>query len=100
GVYPIDQFNPQIAADADGDFVVVWGKDEGDGAFARRYDAAGNPRGAAFQVGSFAEARNPVVAMDADGDFVIAWQAYDADGPAIFAQHFDATGGPQGAVRV
>jgi hypothetical protein len=97
------QQNPAVAADADGDFVVVWESIEQDGystgIFARRFDAAGQPQAAEFQVNSYTSdvQRNPTVAMDSDGDFVVAWQSYLQDGDyyGIFAQRFNAAGVPQ-----
>jgi hypothetical protein len=116
------QDNPDVAVDADGDFVVVWqsysygdtpdenGYTWGDtDIFAQRYDANGNPIGGEFQVNTTAEdwQENADVAMDADGDFVVVWQSYsygdtpDENGYTwgdtdIFAQRYDANGNPIG----
>ena len=77
-----DNTNPSVAMDADGDFVVAW---EGTGSAggiisARRYSAAGNPRGAPFRVDVTPEpdagVRDPAVAVDDDGDFVVAWDVF------------------------
>src|SRR5687767_537339 len=67
-----DQSSSAIAADADGDFVVVWQSYAQDGSnfgiYAQRYDAAGAARGAEFRVNTFTTGsqRFPAVAMDAD----------------------------------
>ena len=98
------QDNPAVAMDADGDFVVAWdsfGQDGSfDGVFARRYNAAGVPQGAEFQVNSFTsnQQKDAAVAMDADGDFVVVWESGSQDGDdyGIFAQRYDAAGVPQG----
>ncbi|MBM4095026.1 MAG: hypothetical protein FJ276_37290, partial [Planctomycetes bacterium] len=64
---------PDIAMDADGDFVVTWGRLGN--VQARRYSATGEPAGDEFSVNTLAgEHRDSVIAMDADGNFVIAWQ--------------------------
>ena len=91
---------PVVAADADGDFVVVWKKYDIESPFggawhvyARRYSADGTPQGPQFQVstreqGGIAE---PAVAMADDGRFVIAWQA-----TGIVARRYGADGSPRG----
>jgi hypothetical protein len=95
---------PDIAMDADGDFVVAWTswnpRSSSLGVFAQRFDAVGNAVGVEFQVNSFTTGAQmgPAVAMDADGDFVVAWQSdgQDGSGVGIFAQHYDAAGVAQG----
>jgi hypothetical protein len=99
------QWQPAVAMDADGDFVVTWesyGQDgDSSGVFAQRFDAAGNPVGGEFQVNSFTidTQEAPSVAMDADGDFVVAWweldRLYGYD-RGVFAQRYDAAGNPVG----
>ena len=92
-----DQGYPQVAMDADGNFVVAWfseGQDgSGYGVYAQRYDAAGALQGSEFPVNATTAGSQsyPSVAMDADGDFVVAWSSYgqDGDGGGIFAQRFD-----------
>ncbi len=102
---PFFQFEPNIALDADGDFVVVYvgaGQDGSDnGVFARRFTSSGVAVGIDFQVNTYTSgAQNyPSVARDADGDFVIVWQSYgqDGSGDGIFARRFNAAGVPQAA---
>jgi hypothetical protein len=82
---------PSVAADADGDFVVVWRDYQnyslpyGPQIQARRFDADGTPGGPQFQVSSittgYAYERNPSVAANADGDFVVVWNDYQYPGP-------------------
>ena len=75
-----NQYDPSVALDDDGGFVVTWssnGQDRGlfGGIFARRFSAAGSPVAAEFQVNAYTigTQRLPSVALDADGDFVVAW---------------------------
>ena len=91
------QYEPFVASDSSGNFVVVWGSRYGQdgsagGIFAQRYDAGGTPRGVAFQVNSHTTnyQYQPAVASDAAGNFVAAWSSYSQDGDAggVFAQRF------------
>ena len=101
---PGTQSSPVIASDDAGNLVIVWvspGQDGGgDGVYAHRFSAAGQPLGQEFKVNSFnAGAQNtPAVAMDADGDFVVTWQSQNQDGAGwgVYAQRFDAEGNPLG----
>jgi hypothetical protein len=93
------------AADANGDFVVVWssiGQDgSGWGIFGQRFTASGAPRGGEFQVNSYTtnDQYDAVVASDANGNFVVVWQSEGQDGSSIglFAQRFNASGLREGA---
>jgi len=99
-----DQYEPSVAMDADGDFVITWtsiGQDgSGHGVYAQRYNAAGTAQGAETKVNvTTTEAQfMPSVAMDADGDYVIAWTSYLQDGSdyGIYAQRYNAAGATQG----
>jgi hypothetical protein len=93
------QWWPHVASDAAGGFVVAWqdgsGQDgSGTGAFARRYDASGLPRGAEFQVNTYTTDGQadwgPSVASDAVGNFVLSWRSngQNGSGPDIFAQRY------------
>ncbi len=97
---------PAVAADAAGNFVVVWasqGQEDPDfaGVFGQRFDASGAPVGSEFQVNSFTTQiqTKPALAMDDSGNFVVVWESNGQDGAAfgIFGQRFDAGGVPQGA---
>ena len=83
------QFEPSVAMDKDGAFVVTWSSfnQEGDqgelyGIFARMYDANGNDflvNGQVlgeYRVNAIVEGdqRNSDVAMDADGHYVVVWE--------------------------
>ena len=101
---PIDDF-AHVAADGEGDFVVVWSRDGGDGddwgVFGRRFDTAGTAQGGEFQVNSFTPGfqGSPSVASAADGDFLVAWTSAGQDGylGGVFARRFASSGAPQGA---
>ncbi len=100
-----EQYYPDIAADADGNFVVVWtseGQDgSGAGIYGQRYNSVGAPQGSEFQVNFTVDQSQaqPSVAMDADGDFVVAWQSEgsDSSGKGIVAQRLNALGVRQAA---
>ncbi len=89
---------PAVAADAAGDFVIVWaGNDESggiDGIYGQLYNSAGQVVGGRFQVNTTmsSDAVAPAVAMTGDGRFLVVWQAEDAGSWGIFARAY-ATGG-------
>lgn len=94
------QDQPDIAMDADGDFVVVWQSDGQDGhsegVYGQLYNSSMTKVGTEFQVSTITAYKQyrPAVAMDADGDFVVAWEdsKADAGGPGIFVRRYDRTG--------
>ncbi|MCC6573915.1 MAG: hypothetical protein IT462_08990 [Planctomycetes bacterium] len=103
-----DQENPDVAMDADGNFVVVWQSYSppfGYNVFARLYNAQGVAQGAEFQVNtlSFGFQGDPAVAMDADGDFVVVWSgvlssyATSSSDNNIVMQLFNSSGAPVGS---
>ena len=96
---------PAVAADAAGNFVVVWasqGQDDPDfaGVFGQRYDAAGAPLGGEFQVNSYTTQiqSKPAIAIDGAGMFVVVWESsgQDGSGRSVAGQKFDALGFPAG----
>ncbi len=101
-----NQIDPSVAADADGNFVVVWdsfGSYDTDASFmsvqAQRYDASGAPLDVQFQVNSYTTSHQVLsaVAIDEDGDFVVIWQSSGSDGSdqnhsSIQAQRYDISG--------
>lgn len=99
------QYQPSVAADAAGRFVVAWQSYGQDGAFAsivaRRFGPDGAPVGGEFVVSSStSEARyTPVVAAGADGGFVVVWVDGSDDGTYtdVRARRFTADGNPTGA---
>ena len=98
------QRHPSLAMAADGRFVVAWtsrGQDgEGDGVFARRFDASGAPLGAEFQVNTYTPVDEvyPSVASDERGNFVVTWNE-QVTGPfsRTRGRRFFADGTPRGA---
>ena len=96
---------PSVAADAAGNFVVVWSSN-GSGVIGiqgQRFDSSGMPQGDEFQVNSYTSAGQnvPAVATDAAGNFVVVWQGYGSPGSdtsdrSIQGRRFDITGTPQG----
>ncbi len=99
------QYHPRLASDAAGNFVVTWTSDGQDGSglgvFARRFNAAGAPQGAEFQVNTFTPSYQyrSTVAADAAGNFVVVWTSADQDGSGygIFGQRFNASGSRLGS---
>jgi len=100
-----DQRYPVVAADAVGNFVVVWNRfDQGvDGSqiLAQRFSAEGERLGDELAINLLpaGSATSPSVAMTADGDFVVAWT--DAETLGVLARRYNAAGQDQGdAFRV
>jgi hypothetical protein len=82
-----NQYRPAVAADSDGDFVVVWFDYDWPGTVparlrAQRYASNGAAQGAEFQVGPSTpgEQTDPSVAAGPGGDFVIVWTSFGAGG--------------------
>jgi len=98
------QFEPAVAVDGSGNFVVAWTSDgedgSGDGIFARRFDSAGAPLSDGFRVNAYttSDQAQPAVAADASGSFVVAWTSYrqDGSGNGVLTRLFDRTGSPVG----
>ena len=97
------QGNPAVAADATGNFVVVWagyGEWDYSGVFGQRYDSAGTPRGQEFKVNTYTTGPQtaPAIAGDGAGNFVVVWSSYgqESDYFGVFGQRYDSAGTPQG----
>ena len=99
-----DQYEPSVAVDPSGNFVVVWASagQDGDqtGIFAQRFDHTGAKVGGEFQVNTYTTGYQdyPSVAMDGSGNFVVVWESGGQDGSnsGIFGRRFDSTGSPKG----
>jgi hypothetical protein len=94
---------PRVASDANGNFVVSWQErlpaSTGSRIVAQRFDAAGAPRGAAFQVNTQTSGTQiePDLAMAPDGAFVVAWRALvSGQSSSVMVRRFAADGAPQG----
>lgn len=88
----------EVAADAAGNFVVVWRARTGADTDVRGrfFDAAGTPRGADFVVNTYTTGSQtyPEVVPDNAGHFIVAWRTdYDTH---IRARRFDGSGAPLG----
>ena len=93
------QYHPDIAMDADGNFVVVWASlgqnTNQSGVFGRRFGADGVARGAEFQVNSLLmspTAWRPEVAADDRGNFVVVWGKPASTGSSLAGRRFSSTG--------
>src|SRR5262249_26499919 len=93
-----------VAADAQGNYVVIWAGagagGDGSDIYARLYNANGTPRGGEFRVNATMTGiqANYQVAMAPDGTFVIAWSNVLGDDWSrkfISARVFDAAGNPR-----
>jgi hypothetical protein len=105
------QHLPCVAADAHGDFVVVWqsygsaGPDStGYSIQGRRFASNGSAEGSQFQVNTVATGPQimPAVAAAADGDFIVVWQSprsagSDVSYESIQGQRYASDGTAQGA---
>jgi hypothetical protein len=94
-----DQKDARVAADADGDFVVVYrsGPVSEINLLAQRFDSAGQRVGEPLRSnlqGSSAEF--PEVAMNASGEFVVVFDGNAIGNGAVDAKRYDAQGRPQG----
>jgi hypothetical protein len=101
-----EQQGPSVAASGQGGFVVVWNRDAvsgyfGKGIFAQRFDAAGAPAGAEFQVNTYVplSQHRAEAAMDAAGAFAVVWSSSGQDGSdyGAFGRTFAPGGFPLGA---
>ncbi|GMU63765.1 MAG: hypothetical protein AMXMBFR36_00390 [Acidobacteriota bacterium] len=99
---------PDVAALADGGFVVVWAGGGSPGVTwtvqGRRYGADGSPLGAPFQISTWNSSHQsrPAVAAGADGGFVVVWHSVsgspggDLSGYSIQGRRYAANGSPDG----
>src|SRR5258706_11994474 len=87
------QYQPAVAANASGAFVVTWWTQTGipQGVLAQRYSAAGSPLGGEFMVNESGFSYAPAVAMKTSGDFVVTWIGSP---PQIYARRFGVSGAP------
>jgi hypothetical protein len=93
-----------VAADASGNFIVVWRSDDQDGSlrgiFGQRYASSGTLLGPEFRVNTYTTGNQggPSVAADSSGDFVVLWQSLGQDGSqyGVFGEHYTGSGAPLG----
>ena len=98
-----NQYDPAVAADGAGNFVVVWTENRDYGGrtvVGQRLDPTGTRLGDQFAVTSHPpfESQSPVLAVAPSGSFLVAWEDFGADGSlsGIYARRLDASGTPQG----
>jgi hypothetical protein len=99
------QFNPDIAMDSNGNFVVVWESStntlDSPDIFGQRFDSSGNKVGGEFLVNTetTGQQREPSIAMNGDGDFVVVYEsnAFEGLGADIYARRFNSDGTPAGS---
>jgi hypothetical protein len=99
------QQESSVAAENNGDFVVVWQSYHQDGpgaaqgrygSFGQRFGSNGARIGVEFMVNTYTSDHQqfPRVASDVDGDFVVVWESrlQDGSGFGIFGRRFDSSG--------
>jgi hypothetical protein len=98
-----NQWEPAIANDGNGNFVITWASDGQDGSsygiFAQRFNSQGKRVGKEFRVNTYTDwwQKWAAVAMDNNGNFVITWQSFGQESKSsfdygIYAQRFNAKG--------
>jgi len=90
---------PDVAADANGNFAVVWMEDKSSNAImGRLFDPNGTPRADAFDVSTigFGSVTRPSIAMNHAGRFVVSWDGDPnlAGMDDIHARLYDPNGTP------
>ncbi len=98
------QWYPAVAADSDGDALVVWTSATQDGSYygvyGQRLNNEGTKIGGEFQINTYTTSQQlyPSVAVDADGDSVVVWNSYGQDGSddGIYGQRFNSSGAKVG----
>lgn len=109
-------FAPQLAMDAQGNYVVLWQGDIGgtpahEAVYAHRITAAGASLGTDFRIDTDAAGLDqidstalPSLAMANDGSFAVSWLSYDYSGQggpeAVVLRRFAADGTPRDAAPI
>jgi len=96
----LDQRRPRVCKNGAGDFVAVWDSNGQDGnalgVFGRRFDGAGTPLGADFQVNTYTtnSQDRPAVCCGSGDTFAVVWRSVgqDGNGDGIFGRAFDGAG--------
>ena len=100
-----DQLRPDVAMDADGDYVVVWdgnGASDSKGVYGRRFNAAGTAQGELpdqCPVSISNDQDHAAVSMSGDGRFVVTWDSKgqdDGGSQGIYRQEYTAAGALDG----
>lgn len=95
------QYRPAVAADAAGNFVVVWTSDQDgfyEGIYGQRFASSGLPVGLEFRVNTYATVfpMAPSIAADAAGGFAVTWAANDPMFFGVYARRYSSSGAPLG----
>ena len=96
-----NQYLPAVAADAAGNFVVVWGSEQyaslGRDIFGQRFASNGTPLGPEFRVNTNTTSTQfgPAVDADSSGNFVVVW-AGGGTAIDVFGQRYSSDGTPNG----
>ena len=101
----VDQTQPSVAMDANGDYVVAWNEQLSPASAynyeveARVYNSAGQAQTNPIVVSTTKGNTRPSVAMDANGDFVVAWEVLNTSTYlyGIQAQRYNLAGTAQGS---
>ena len=96
-------FNPAVASDTAGNFLIVWddlfpGDGSARGVFGQRFASSGAPL-ALFRVNTYTtnDQTIPSVAVDSSGNAVVVWQSVqDGSGFGVYGQRYASTGAPLG----
>ncbi|MGD9126238.1 MAG: DUF4347 domain-containing protein, partial [Planctomycetia bacterium] len=79
-----NQSNPAVVMNENGDFLVAWTGQSGEGEaiFLQHYDANGNPAGSEFQLSEATNGIQKVAALETtpEGDFLVHWTVESQDG--------------------
>ncbi|MDP2209014.1 MAG: T9SS type A sorting domain-containing protein [Bacteroidota bacterium] len=94
-------YNPSIAVDGSGNFVIVWGdyRNNDVDIYCQRYNSSGTAQGVNFKVNDDAGTAYqdyPSIAMDGSGNFVVVWYDYRNGNWDIYSQRYNSAGAAQG----
>jgi hypothetical protein len=102
-----DQFAPAVAADATGNYVVVWAGDGQDGSgygiFGQRYNSSGSALGSEFPINTINanHQSQPSVAMSPTGAFVVTWTSLNSTtAEDVYVRRFNAAGAALDPIEV
>jgi len=88
------QYNPSIAGDASGNFIITWYHEDvitGDHKiYCQRYSTDGTALGGNVQVDI--GGMNPSIAMDDSGNFIIVWEEWGNGSNNIYCQRYGSDG--------
>ena len=87
-----EQYQPVVAMDSSGDYVIAWESNPLPGVYgiyAQRYNSTGTAQGSPITVNNAAYSQaSPAIAIDSAGNFVVTWD----NNSAVYAQRYNASG--------